>query len=158
GVYHQTVAVERRTISVEPGGAVVADFTRERGAPIEGMAAGPEGGQARMIFVGIEPLDASAPAKPSPGFPHRLLDIGPCGEDERVGTARIPPGKYIAHAVGYRTQPRYGPFVTGMERFDFMGSIPATVPVDGDPPAVRIVLVGRQQPGRPAKSSVTARP
>jgi hypothetical protein len=80
-----------------------------------------------------------------------LLDIVACGEDGRFRTARIPPGAYVAHAVGYRTRPRYGPFVAGIEVFDFMGSIPVTVPPDRSPPAVRIVLVGRQQQSRPAK-------
>lgn len=151
GNYHQMVAVERRKISVEPGGVFVADFTRDRGAPIAGTAAGPEEGQARMIFVGIEPVDASAPAEPSPGFPHQLLDIVACGEGGRFQTALIPPGKYVAHAVGYRTQPRYGPFVTGFEVFDFMGSTPVIVPPDGNPPAVRIELGHRQRQRRPAR-------
>jgi hypothetical protein len=104
-----------------------------------------------MIFVGIEPVDASVPADRSPGFPRQLLDIVACGADGRFQTARIPPGEYLAHAVGYRTGPRYGPFVAVIEAFDFMGSIPVTVPPDGSPPAVRIVLAGRQQQSRPAK-------
>ena len=104
-----------------------------------------------MIFVGIEPVGASVPAGVSPGFPLRMLDIVACGEDGRFRTARIPPGEYVAHAVGYRTGPRYDPFGAFNEVFDFIGSTPVTVPPDGNPPAVRIVLVGRQQQSRPAQ-------
>jgi hypothetical protein len=151
GDYRGRVSVERRTITVTPGGAVVVDFARERGARIEGEASGPEGEQSRMIFVGIEPVDASVPADGSPGSPRQLLDIVACGEDGRFRTARIPPGEYVAHAVGYRTQPRYGPFVPGIELFDFSGSARVTVPPDGDPPAVRIVVAGPKRQIGPAK-------
>ena len=151
GDYRGRVSVERRMIGVKPGGTLVIDFTRERGAPIAGEASGPNDEQARMIFVGIEPFDASVPAEGSAGFPRQLLDIVPCGPDGRFRTARIPPGEYVAHAVGYRTQPRYGPFVAGIEMFDFSGSARVTVPPDGSPPAVRIEIAGRPQRSRPAR-------
>jgi hypothetical protein len=143
--------VEHRALIAESGHTTVVDFVRSGGGPIAGAVSGPEGGGARMIFVGIEPVRDDTPAFESPRFPLRLLDIVACGEGGRFQTAGIPPGRYVAHAVGYRTGPRYEPFGIFNDAPDFIGSTPVTVPPDGNPPAVRIVLASRKQQSQPAK-------
>jgi hypothetical protein len=100
-----------------------------------------------MIFVGIEPAAGGGIAG---GFRRQMLDIVPCGDDGRFQTARIPPGEYIVHAVGYRTRPRYGPFAA-MEASDFAGSAPAFVRLDGNPAEVEIKLVDPSKDNGPAK-------
>jgi len=151
GEHRWRTPVEHRTFIVESGHTAVVDFVRTGGGPIAGAVSGPEGGGARMIFVGIESVSADAPAGALPRFPLRMLDVVACGEGGRFQTARIPPGAYVAHAAGYRTGPRYEPFGTFNDAPDFIGSTSVTVPPDGDPPVVRIVLVGRQQRSRLAK-------
>lgn len=151
GDHRWRTSVEHRALMVESGHTAVVDFVRSGGGPIAGAVSGPEGEGARMIFVGIEPVSAAAPAGVSPRFPLRMLDIVACGEGGQFQTARIPPGVYVAHAASYRTGPRYEPFGTFNDAPDFIGSTPVTVPPDGSPPTVRIVLVGRQQQSRPAK-------
>jgi hypothetical protein len=143
GDYRRTDHVEYRTFSVERGGVAVVDFTRERGGPIAGMVSGPGRGQARMIFVGIEPADASAARGFPPRSPRSLLDIVACGAAGRFQTARIPPGQYVAYAVGYRNRPRYGPFVEMIEPFDFSGSTTVTVSPDGNPTPVQVEIAIR---------------
>jgi hypothetical protein len=138
GDYHRNVAVEMRRIAVGNDRELVADFTRERGAPVVGKVSGPAGDQARMIFVGIEPV-ADAPGN-ALGFRRQLLEIAACGEDGRFQTARIPPGEYVVRAVGYRGFPRFGPFAS-MEICDFTGSASVFVPLDGIPREVQLTLV-----------------
>jgi hypothetical protein len=150
GDYQRRDHVESRTFSVESGGTAVVDFARERGGPIAGEVSGPEGEHARMIFVGIEPADAAATRGWPPQSPRSLLDIAACGEDRRFRTARIPPGEYTVLVVGYRNGPRYGPFIELMEPFDFSGSTHVTVPPEGAPPAVQVVIEGHRRPSRPA--------
>jgi hypothetical protein len=151
GDYHRRDHVEYRAFSVEPGGAATVDFVRESGGRIEGKVSGPDGEQARMIFVGIEPRDAIAARGWPPRSPRSLMDIVACDADGRFQTARIPPGEYVARAVGYLNRPRYGPFIEFMEPIDFSGSTPVTVAADGAPPALQIAIVGLRRPGRPAK-------
>jgi hypothetical protein len=151
GDYRRGDHVEYRAFSVEGGAAAVVDFVRAHGGPIVGGVSGPEGERARMIFVGIEPVDASATRGWPRRSPRSLLDIVACGADGRFRTARIPPGEYVAYAVGYRNQPRYGPFVEFIEPLDFSGSAPVTVPPDGNPPAVQITISGHRKRSLPAK-------
>jgi len=154
GGYRQSVGVEHRTIAVGPGALTLIDFVRERGGPIEGKVSGPERGQARMIFVGIEPV---GPPGRAPDLSRQLLDIVACGEDGRFRTASIPPGEYVVHAVGYRTRPRYGPFVAMIEASDFVGSARVVVPPDGRSAEVQIKFVEPAEGGQPAKIDVTSR-
>jgi hypothetical protein len=136
GEHRWKTPAEHRTLSVQSGHTAVVDFVRSGGVPMKGTVSGPEGGGARMIFVGIESVSAEAPAGGSPRFPLRMLDMVPCDEGGRFQTARIPPGRYVVHAVGYQTEPRYEPFGIFNDAPNFRGSTPVTVPPDGNPPAV----------------------
>lgn len=141
GNYRGTVGLDDRKLMVESGQVTVAAFVRDRGVPIEGRVIGPAQGQARMMFVGIEPV-----ARP-PDLGPRMLDIAACDPDGRFRTSRIPPGDYVVRAVGYRFQPRYGPFFPIIEGPDFQGSTPATVTPAGKSPEVRIQLAGPPKRG-----------
>ena len=144
GDYSQRVTVESRDISVERGRVTIADFARPRGRRIAGQVLGPVGDKSRMSFVGIEPANAFDGRQ-------RMMDVVPCDDEGRFLTCRIPPGAYVARVVGYRTRPRYGPFVLGIEVFDFQGSTPITVPADADPPEVRIELMNPRREPPPVK-------
>ena len=148
GEHSQRTSVEHRDITVGAGETAVVDFVREQGSPIAGAVSGPRGGGPRMIFVGIEP---AAPPAPAEGlwFPRRFLDIVACDAGGRFRTALIPPGDYVAHAAGYRNGPRYEPFGMLNDAPDFIGLVPVTVPPDGNPPEVRIMLDDRRPIGPP---------
>ncbi len=122
GDYRGRDHVEYRTFSVKRD--IVVDFVRERGGPVVGAVSGPEGEKSRMIFVGIEPAGTTWAAGRQVGSPRSLMDITACGEDGRFRTARIPPGEYVAWAVGYRTRPRYGPFVELIEPRSTLSALP----------------------------------
>ena len=146
GDHRWRTSVEHRILVVEAGHAVAADFARRGGGPIAGAVSGPEGGEARMIFAGVEAVGAPAAAGGRPRSPLRMLDMVACGEGGRFRTAQIPPGAYIVHAAGYRTRPRYQPFGTFNDSPDFIGSVPVTVPPDGNPPEVSIKLIEGEKP------------
>ncbi|CAN5842492.1 hypothetical protein BH23PLA1_BH23PLA1_05120 [soil metagenome] len=148
GEYRQRVSVDHQTFTVESGRENVVDFVRHRGERISGAVIEDLKGEAGMMFVGIEAVND--PQEPLPLGALRLLDIVACDKNARFRTARIPPGDYVVHVVGYRGRPRYGPFITPLiEAVDFRGSAPVTVPAVGKPPEVCIVLTD----GRPPRAA-----
>ncbi len=148
--YRQKVGVEHRKLTLAPGEVAVASYVRERGHPIQGKVSELELGEARMMFVAIEPVVPPEGKPPGLGIP-LILDIVACDADGRFRTARIPPGEYAVRAVGYRHQPRYGPFSGFMEASDFSGSGTVVVPEDGKPPEVRLKLDARRLEIDPAR-------
>lgn len=138
GEHPRKTSFEHRKVTLRSGDAVDVSFVR-RGKPVSGSVIVPQGGAVRMLYVGIEPADG-----PEPGFfLGRWFDIVACDEEGRFRTAHVPVGKYVVHAAGYRSQPRYQPFGVLNDRIDFTGSAQVTVSPESNPPEVKITLEGR---------------
>jgi hypothetical protein len=154
GDYHGNVGIDDRTFSIRSGEVTVLNFVRDRGSPVEGKVSGPAKGQSRMSFIGIEPVGGVAK---NPPMLTQYIDITACDADGRFRTPRIPPGQYVVHAVGYRHQPRYGPFVPLIEAPDFTGSSTLVVPPDGKPREVHIQFDEPAGQVPPAQDKITSR-
>ena len=136
--------LEMRTLDVEAGEAAVVSFAYEGAAPLSGAVSVLPPEAADLLYVAIEPLPRPVPDPERLYFPPtRYIDMVACGEGGRFRTAHLPPGDYVVHVAGYKGRPGFHPFGMIQDAPHITGSTPATVPPNGDPPEVQIMIEDR---------------
>lgn len=132
--------LENRGVKVGPGKTVEVDFTRPKGAPVEGEVAGLKAHKLSGAMVYLRRKEA--PADPD------LIDALRTGKMEALTvdaggkfvTPKLPPGPYVVEVEAYEPEPPGARRFGGRMGPSHRATAEVVVPEDGPAPKVRIEL------------------
>ncbi len=126
--------LDRQRIVLKPGGKAEAIFVRDRGAALSGKIEMPDREKYEGAIVSVKPAEGSNdPLKPK-------FDSVKMEANGTFRTDKLMPGEYTVSVQAYEPEPPQAQFRTGRRGPSLVGSIKVTVPAEGAPKPVTIVL------------------
>ena len=135
--------LDRRTIKIESGKTTVTDFVRPKGAPISGQVVGLDQGdvaKAGPTRVYVRVLPPQSGRRVPSALDVVGMEPGERPLDGRFTTERIPPGQYKVRAEVFVPETEQQRRSTGLVPPAFEGEAQVTVPEQGLPEPVKILL------------------